>query len=105
MQTDKPKLGLTTRIFIGMLVGIIFGTMIRSLYDEQGDFAFSLLGMTFSTNAFIVEGLLYTVGQIFIASLKMLVVPLVFVSLVCGVHGLSDPAKLGRLGGKAILLY
>ena len=105
MQTDKPKLGLTTRIFIGMLVGIIFGTLIRSLYDEQGDFAFNLLGMTFSTNAFIVDGLLYTVGQIFIASLKMLVVPLVFVSLVCGVHGLSDPVKLGRLGGKAILLY
>ena len=105
MQTDKPKLGLTTRIFIGMLVGIIFGTLIRSLYDEQGDFAFNLLGMTFSTNAFIVDGLLYTVGQIFVASLKMLVVPLVFVSLVCGVHGLSDPVKLGRLGGKAILLY
>ena len=105
MQTDTPKLGLTARIFIGMLVGIIFGTLIRSLYDEQGDFAFNLLGMTFSTNAFIVDGLLYTVGQIFIASLKMLVVPLVFVSLVCGVHGLSDPTKLGRLGGKAILLY
>ena len=52
-----------------------------------------------------MDGLLYTVGQIFIASLKMLVVPLVFVSLVCGVHGLSDPTKLGRLGGKAILLY
>ena len=39
MQTDKPKLGLTARIFIGMLVGIIFGTLIRSVYDEQGDFA------------------------------------------------------------------
>jgi Na+/H+-dicarboxylate symporter len=105
MQTDKPKLGLTTRIFIGMLVGIIFGTLIRSVYDEQGDFVVNLFGVVFSTNELVVDGLLYTVGQIFIASLKMLVVPLVFVSLVCGVHGLSDPAKLGRLGGKAILLY
>jgi Na+/H+-dicarboxylate symporter len=105
MQTDKPKLGLTTRIFIGMLVGIIFGTLIRSLYDEQGDFVVNLLGVVLSTNELVVDGLLYTVGQIFIASLKMLVVPLVFVSLVCGVHGLSDPVKLSRLGGKAILLY
>ncbi|MFT6284193.1 MAG: Na+/H+-dicarboxylate symporter [Arenicella sp.] len=105
MQTDKPKLGLTTRIFIGMLVGIIFGTLIRSVYDEQGDFVVNLFGVVFSTNELVVDGLLYTVGQIFIASLKMLVVPLVFVSLVCGVHGLSDPVKLGRLGGKAILLY
>jgi Na+/H+-dicarboxylate symporter len=45
------------------------------------------------------------VGSIFIASLKMLVVPLVFVSLVCGTSSLSDPSKLGRLGGKSILLY
>jgi Na+/H+-dicarboxylate symporter len=105
MRTDKPKLGLTTRIFIGMLVGIIFGTLIRSVYDEQGDFVLNLFGVVFSTNELVVDGLLYTVGQIFIASLKMLVVPLVFVSLVCGVHGLSDPVKLGRLGGKAILLY
>jgi Na+/H+-dicarboxylate symporter len=45
------------------------------------------------------------VGSIFIASLKMLVVPLVFVSLVCGTSSLSNPSKLGRLGGKSILLY
>ncbi|WP_293751817.1 dicarboxylate/amino acid:cation symporter [uncultured Paraglaciecola sp.] len=105
MQTEKTKLGLTARIFIGMLVGIIFGTLIRSLYDEQGDIVFNLFGMTYSAKALVVDGVLYSVGQIFIASLKMLVVPLVFVSLVCGVNGLSDPAKLGRLGGKAILLY
>ena len=35
----------------------------------------------------------------------MLVVPLVFVSLVCGTCTLSDPSKLGRLGGKSVLLY
>ncbi len=35
----------------------------------------------------------------------MLVVPLVFISLVVGTCSLSDPKKLGRLGGKSILLY
>ena len=35
----------------------------------------------------------------------MLVVPLVFISLVCGSCSLSDPKKLGRLGGKSIGLY
>jgi len=39
------------------------------------------------------------------ASLRMLVVPLVFVSLVCGVCSLQDTTKLGRIGGKAIGLY
>ena len=44
-------------------------------------------------------------GKIFIASLKMLVVPLVFVSLVCGTSSLKDIATLGRLGGKTVLFY
>jgi len=49
--------------------------------------------------------LLEVIGQIFMASLRMLVVPLVFVSLVCGVCSLQDTTKLGRIGGKAIGLY
>ncbi|GAB3033938.1 dicarboxylate/amino acid:cation symporter [Bowmanella dokdonensis] len=53
----------------------------------------------------MVEGIFNIVGKIFIASLQMLVVPLVFVSLVCGTCNLSDPSRLGRLGGKSILLY
>ncbi|MFB1000381.1 MAG: cation:dicarboxylase symporter family transporter, partial [Colwellia sp.] len=35
----------------------------------------------------------------------MLVVPLVFVSLICGTCSLKDTTKLGRIGGKAISLY
>ena len=53
----------------------------------------------------LIGGLFHVVGQIFISLLKMLVVPLVFVSLVCGSSSLSDPKMLGRVGGKTILLY
>ena len=34
-------------------------------------------------DTFVVNGLFYVIGQLFILSLKMLVVPLVFVSLFC----------------------
>ena len=61
-----------------------------------------LLGGQF---CFLVEGVFEAGGTIFVNSLKMLVVPLVFVSLVCGVSSLSDPSKLGRLGGKSLALY
>jgi Na+/H+-dicarboxylate symporter len=54
---------------------------------------------------FLVDNIFHIVGQIFIDSLKMLVVPLVFISLVCGTAALGDISKLGRLGGKAILFY
>jgi Na+/H+-dicarboxylate symporter len=105
MQTEKNKLGLTARIFIGMLAGIVIGSAIRASFDGSGDLVFVLFDMAFSINELLINGLFFAVGQIFIASLKMLVVPLVFVSLVCGINGLSDPAKLGRLGGKSVLLY
>jgi Na+/H+-dicarboxylate symporter len=61
--------------------------------------------MAFSTYGFFVDGIFHIGGTIFINSLKMLVVPLVFVSLVCGVSSLTDPSKLGRLGGKSVGLY
>lgn len=104
--TPSPKkLGLTARIFIGMITGIVTGAILQWLFDDSGDFSFSVFGMQVSTYALLVEGIFNVVGSIFIASLKMLVVPLVFVSLVCGTSSLSDPSKLGRLGGKSILLY
>ncbi len=43
--------------------------------------------------------------MVFLASLKLLVVPLVFVSLVCGTASLDDVTKLGRVGGKTLGLY
>jgi Na+/H+-dicarboxylate symporter len=106
LQKPSPKkLGLTARIFIGMIAGIIIGALLQLLFDDSGDYSFSVFGMHVSTYTFLVEGIFNVVGSIFIASLKMLVVPLVFVSLVCGTSSLSDPSKLGRLGGKSILLY
>ncbi len=45
------------------------------------------------------------VGQIFVALLQMMVVPLVLVSLVCGVTGLGDFRALGRIGAKTLGLY
>jgi Na+/H+-dicarboxylate symporter len=105
-KSDKSdKYGLTARIFFGMLGGIVIGGLLQVLFDDSGDFSFNVFGLQFSTYGFLVDGIFNVIGQIFISSLKMLVVPLVFVSLVCGTASLSDPSKLGRLGGKSILLY
>lgn len=104
-SSHRKKLGLTARIFIGMAAGIAIGTLLQLLSDDSGDFSFSVFGGEFSTYTFLVEGIFTVIGTLFIKALKMLVVPLVFVSLVCGTANLSDPSKLGRLGGKAIGLY
>jgi Na+/H+-dicarboxylate symporter len=105
MSSSAHKYSLTARIFIGMAAGIFIGVLLQLLFDDSGDFAFSIFGFEFSTYNILVEGIFSTLGQIFIASLKMLVVPLVFVSLICGTSTLSDPSKLGRLGAKSVGLY
>ena len=93
MNTKKP-MSLTGRVILGMVVGILTGFAIQSLFAESG-----------FVNNYIVNGLFEVGGQIFVASLKMLVVPLVFVSLVCGTSSLKDLSTLGRMGGKTLALY
>lgn len=99
------KSSLTTRIIIGMISGIVLGSFLQWLMPNGQDFVFNVLLFEVSLQSFLVDGVFEVIGQIFMASLRMLVVPLVFVSLVCGVCSLQDTTKLGRIGGKAIGLY
>ncbi|WP_372872444.1 dicarboxylate/amino acid:cation symporter [Shewanella sp.] len=95
MAAAQPsKIGLTGKILIGMGAGILIGLLLRNLFAGSE-----------WVQDYITEGLFHVVGTIFINSLKMLVVPLVFISLVCGTCSLSEPSKLGRLGGKTLAFY
>ncbi|AZL84589.1 MULTISPECIES: dicarboxylate/amino acid:cation symporter [Aliivibrio] len=93
-DNKKIKSSLTARIITGMVAGILCGFLIRTFL---GDNSF--------INEYLVNGLFDVGGKIFIASLKMLVIPLVFVSLVCGTSSLKDMTTLGRLGGKTLAFY
>ena len=79
------KKSLTTRIIIGMVAGILLGSFLQWLMPNGSDKVINLYLFEFSLKHVLVDGLLEVIGQIFMASLRMLVVPLVFVSLVCGV--------------------
>lgn len=100
--SGAARLSLTARIAIGMLAGIAVGVGLNLLLelglDPTGAFHRGLDGL-------LVDGAFYVVGAIFMASLKLLVVPLVFVSLVCGTASLDDISRLGRIGGKTLALY
>ena len=85
---------LTRQIIIAMLVGSLLGMTLNLLGDA-----------TPWVKLFLVDGLLHVVGSVFVAALKMMVVPLVLVSLVVGVTAMSDLKTLGRIGVKALVLY
>lgn len=45
------------------------------------------------------------VGDLFVRLIRMLVVPIVFVSIASGVTALADPRKLGSVGGRTVALF
>ena len=93
-KKEKKKIGLTTKIFIALLAGAVFGIVLCYVVPS-GHIKDDL----------IVEGVLYVVGQGFIKLMKMLVVPLVFCSLVCGSMSIGDTKKLGTVGARTLIFY
>ncbi len=88
-----------------MALGIFVGAFFKWIIGSEADREIGLMGFSFGIKAFFVDGIFHVGGQIFVASLKMLVVPLVLVSLICGTSSLSDISTLGRIGSKSMVLY
>ncbi len=76
------KLGLTTKILIGFILGI-------------------LLGIVFKEQVLIIK----PIGDIFLTLVKMIVVPLVFFSITSGVASIGDIKRLTKIGSKTILYF
>lgn len=92
-ETQK-SVGLTTKIFIALIVGAIFGIILHYVVPSSH-----------IKDDILVEGVLYIVGQGFIRLMKMLVVPLVFCSIVCGSMSIGDTKKLGTVGVRTLAFY
>jgi len=60
-----------------------------------------IVGMIWGPGASTISWL----GDLFVRLIRMVVVPLVFVTLVSGVVAMGDPAKLGSLGAKTLAVY
>lgn len=90
---EKKKIGLTTKVLIALVLGLVTGIIVFQL--PNGVFK----------DAVLINGVFNLVGQLFLRGIMMLVVPLVFVSLVNGAASIGDIKKLGRVGGKTLAFY
>lgn len=79
------KMGLPMQMGIGMILGIILGLLASS--------------MGWSASYF------QPFGQLFINLIRMVVVPLVFVTLVAGAASVGDVRSLGRIATKTLAYY
>ena len=93
-KQEKKKLGLTTLIFISLLLGAGFGIILHYWIPEG-----------YVRDTVIINGVFYVVGNGFLRAMQMLVVPLVFCSIVCGSMSIGDTKTLGKVGVKAMGFY
>lgn len=93
-MNTKKKYGLTTIIFISLILGALCG-IVFNLFIPAG----------YVRDTIFVNGIFYVIGQGFIRLMQMLVVPLVFCSLVCGSMAIGDTKRLGNVGAKTIIFY
>lgn len=83
------KVALHVQILVGMALGL----------------AFALLSVKLGWPASLTTNYIKPFGTVFLNSLKMVAMPLVFVSLVVGVTSIEDMTKLSRIGGKTFFIY
>ncbi len=91
---EKKKIGLSTKIFVALLLGAIFGLSIN-FFLPAGVLKDDIL----------INGILYIVGNGFIRLMQMLVIPLVMCSLICGTMSIGDTKTLGKVGLKTLGFY
>lgn len=92
--SDKKKMGLSTKIFLALLSGAVFGVLIHYFVPAS-----------YFRDTLLINGILYVLGNGFIRLMQMLVVPLVFCSLVCGAMAIGDTKTLGKVGVKTLIFY
>src|SRR5215212_2417433 len=77
-----PKVSLTTKIFIGLILGVLLGW----LAPERGTAVRQL-------------------SMLFLNLIKSIIAPLIFATLVIGIAGTGDIRQVGRIGFKSLLYF
>jgi aerobic C4-dicarboxylate transport protein len=73
---------LTTQVIIAIILGIVFGALFPKMGAE-----------------------LKVLSDIFVKMIKMVIAPIIFLTIVVGIAGMGDMKKVGRIGGKAVLYF
>ena len=92
-MNNSLKSGFTANIVTSMFLAVVLGFVISTLPPSE------------FLRWFFVDEVCVVGGKIFIILLKMLVVPIVFVSLVCGVATMVNAKRLGGIAALSFILY
>lgn len=85
------RLALHWQILLGLVAGAFVGSLVNAVSGAEG--------------VALITTYVRPIGTLFIRLITMIAAPLVLTSLVVGAASISDPRKLGRIGGKTLVLY
>lgn len=89
----RKKVGLGTKIIIGMLVGLILGLFLDYYTASHKELVTDIVAVC------------QAIGDLFMKLLRMGVVPLIFVNVVAGITQMDDAASFGKIGSKVLVFY
>ena len=86
MTKEKKKMSLAMQIFIALVLAIVAGLLMQ----KYADFA---------------QSYIKPFGTIFLNLVKLIVVPIVLFSIMCGIISMRDIKKVGSIGLKTVVYY
>ena len=87
-------MSFTKKVLFSMVFGILVGIIINNFFISNH-----------LIESILVNQIFYTISSLFLILLKMIVLPLIFVSIISGIISINDVNALGRLGIKTLALY
>ena len=86
MFKSGKKLSLTVKIFVSLVLGVIAGLLLQN----QAGFAVTYIK---------------PFGTVYLNLIKMIVVPVVLLSIIQGIISLQDVRKVGTIGARTLIFY
>src|SRR5215468_5961731 len=94
-----PKISLTWKIIIGLVIGIFLGWAIHEFDMTSPDH--HVFGIETPTLLAFIRSL----STLFLNLIKSIIAPLIFSTLVIGIAGTGDIKQVGRIGAKSLLYF
>ena len=101
---------MTVSLLLGVVIGMLILLLKSNLISSGNDNIWNIINSIFFQDISVDEGknaigLFYIIGQLFLNSLQLIIVPMIFSSIALSMCHISDTKKLGRISKKTLLNF
>lgn len=109
-KTTSLSFKMTISLLLGVVVGILILILKSNLISSGNTNVWNIINSIFFQDISVDEGknaigLFYIIGQLFLNSLQLIIVPMIFSSIALSMCHISDTKKLGRISKKTLLNF